>query len=41
MADYEDSRPKSQAQNFAPAGAILFQFQKLQNFIHDPQFFEP
>ena len=41
MASFEDSRPKTQAQNFAHEGAILFQFQKLQNLIHDPHFFEP
>ena len=40
MAGFEDSRPKTQASNLAPVGAILFQFQKLQNLVHDPQFFE-
>ena len=28
MAGFEDSRPKTQAWNLAPEGAILFQFQK-------------
>ena len=41
MASFEDSRPKTQARNLVPAGAILFQFQKFQNLVHDPQFFEP
>ena len=27
MAGFEDYRPKTKAQNFAPLGAILFQFQ--------------
>ena len=27
MAGFEDYRPKTKAPNFAPVGAILFQFQ--------------
>ena len=41
MASFEDSSPKTQASNLAPAGAILFQFQKFQNLVHDPPFFKP
>ena len=41
MASFGDSCPKTQAQNLAPVSAILFQFQKFQNLVHDPQFFEP
>ena len=41
MAGFEDSRPKTQALNLAPVGAILFQSQKLQHLVHDPQCFEP
>ena len=41
MAGFEDSCPKTQAWNLAPVGAILFQFQKFQNLVHDPKFFEP
>ena len=41
MAGFEDFRPKTQAWNLAPAGSILFQFQKSKNLAHDPQFFEP
>ena len=41
MAGFEDSRPKTKARNFAPAGVILFQFQKSLRLIHDSQFFEP
>ena len=41
MVGFEDSCPKTQAWNSAPAGAILFQFQKTQNLVHDSQFFEP
>ena len=41
MAGFEDSRPKTQAWNLAPAVAILFQFQKSQHLVHDPQCFEP
>ena len=39
MVGFEDFRPKTLAQNLTPAGAILFQFQKLQNLVHDLQFF--
>ena len=41
MAGLEDSRLKTQAQNLAPAEAILFHFQELQNLVQDQQFFEP
>ena len=41
MAGFEDFRPKTQAWNLAHADAILFQFQKFQNLVHDPQCFEP
>ena len=41
MVGFEDSCPKTQAWNLAPAGAILVQIQRFQNFVHDPQFFEP
>ena len=41
MAGLEYSCPKTQSRNLVPAGAILFQFQKFQNLVHDPQFFEP
>ena len=41
MAGFEDSRPKTQASNLSPVGAILFQFQKFQHLVHDPQRFEP
>ena len=41
MAGFENSRPKTQARNLAFVGAILFQFQKFQNLVHDPQFFDP
>ena len=41
MAGFEDSRPKTQARNLAPAGAILFQFKRFKNLVQDPQFFEP
>ena len=41
MVSLEDSCPKTQAWNLAPEGAILFQFQKIQNLVHDSQFFEP
>ena len=40
MAGLEDSRLKTQAQNLAPAEAILFHFQELQNLVQDQQFFE-
>ena len=40
MAGFEDFRPKTQAWNLAPAGSILFQFQKFKNLAHDQQFFE-
>ena len=40
MAGFEDSRPKTQAQNLAPTGAFSFQSKKFQNLVHDPQFFE-
>ena len=36
MAGFEDFRPKTQAWNLAPAGSILFQFQKFKNLAHDP-----
>ena len=41
MAGFEDFCPKTQVWNLAPAGSILFQFQKLEISAHDPQFFEP
>ena len=41
MVGFENSCPKTQARNLAPAGAILFQFLKFQNLVHDPQCFEP
>ena len=41
MVGFENSCPKTQAQNLAPAGSILFQFQKFKNLAQDPQFFEP
>ena len=41
MVGFEYFCPKTQARNLAPAGAILFQFQKFQNLVHDPQCFEP
>ena len=41
MAGFENSRPKTQDSNLAPAGAILFQFQTFQNLVHDLQFFWP
>ena len=41
MAGFEDSCPKTQARNLAPAAADLFQFQKFQKLVHDPQIFEP
>ena len=41
MAGFEDSFPKTQALILAPPGAILIQFQKFQNLVHDPQFLEP
>ena len=40
MASFENSRPKTQASNLAPESVILFQFQKFQNLVHDPQLFE-
>ena len=40
MVSFEDSCPKTQAWNLAPAGAILFQFEMIQNLVHDSQFFE-
>ena len=39
MAGFEDSSPKIQGRNFAPAGEIVFQSQKFQNLIYDLQFF--
>ena len=41
MFGFEDSCPKTQVSNLAPAGAVLLQFQKFQNLVLDPQFFEP
>ena len=41
MISFENSCPKTQAYNLAPAGAILFQFKKIENLVHDSQFFEP
>ena len=41
MAGFEDFPSKTQAWNLAPAGSILFQFQKSKNLAHDPHFFEP
>ena len=41
MASFEDYRPKTKAQNFAPVGAILFRFQNFQNFVNDPLPIEP
>ena len=40
MAGFEDSCPKTQAWNLAPVVTILFQSQKFQNLVNDPQFFE-
>jgi len=31
--------PKLKARHLASAGAILFQFKKFQNLVHDPPFF--
>ena len=39
MGGFEDSCPKNQARNLAPAGAILFQSKNFQNLEHDSQFF--
>ena len=41
MAGFEASCPKTQAWILAHVVAILFQFQKFQNMVHDPQFYEP
>ena len=41
MASFEDYCPKTQAWKVAPADAILFQFQKFQHLVHDPQCYDP
>ena len=41
MAGFEDSHPKTEARNLALEVAILFQFQRFHNLVHDPQPFEP
>ena len=41
IAGFEDSRPKTEGRNLTLEGAIFFQFQKIHNLAHDPQFFEP
>ena len=39
MGGFEDSCPKTQARNLAPACAILFQFKRFQILVHDLLFF--
>ena len=41
MTSFEESFLKTQARKLALAGAILFQYQKFQNLLLDPQLFEP
>ena len=41
MVGLGNSRPKTQAQNSAPTGAILLQLETFQNLGNDPQFFQP